>query len=56
MAHPTGCTTTALKGIDIWEEVKRFFLKDENKTQHMNATKFYTESKFGVMIDLRFHG
>ena len=50
---PNRLYNNGLEGIDIWEEVKRFFLKAENKTQHMNATKFYTKDKFGVMIDLR---
>ena len=50
---PNRLYNNGLEGIDIWEEVKRFFLKAENKTQHMNATKFYTENKFGLMIDLR---
>ena len=50
---PNRLYNNGLEGIDIWEEVKRFFLKAENKTQHMNATKFYTENKFGVMNDLR---
>ena len=50
---PNRLYNNGLEGIDIWEEVKRFFLKNENKTQHMNATKFYTDNKFGVMIDLR---
>ena len=42
-----------LEGIDIWEEVKRFFSKEKNKTQHMNSKKFYTDKKFGLLIDLR---
>ena len=50
---PNRLYNNGLEGIDIWEEVKRFFVKDENKTQYMNATKFYTENKFGLMIDLR---
>ena len=50
---PNRLYNNGLEGIDIWEEVKRFFLKAENKTQHMNATKFYADNKFGVMIDLR---
>ena len=50
---PNRLYNNGLEGIDVWEEVKRFFLKAENKTQHMNATKFYTENKFGLMIDLR---
>lgn len=50
---PNWLHNNGLEGIDVWEEVKRFFLKNKNKTQHMKATKFYTENKFGVMIDLR---
>ena len=50
---PNMLYNNGLEGIDVWEEVKRFFLKAKNKTQHMNATKFYTEDKFGLMIDLR---
>ena len=50
---PNRLYNNGLEGIDVWEEVKRFFVKAENKTQHMNATKFYTENKFGLMIDLR---
>ena len=50
---PNKLYNNGLEGIDVWEEVKCFFLKAENKTQHMNATKFYTEDKFGLMIDLR---
>ena len=50
---PNRLYNNGLEGIDIWKEVKRFFLKSKNKTQHMNATKFYADNKFGVMIDLR---
>ena len=50
---PNRLYNNGLEGIDVWEEVKRFFLKAKNKTQHINATKFYTENKFGLMIDLR---
>ena len=49
---PNRLYNNGLEGIDVWEEVKRFFLKPKNKTQHMNTTKFYTENKFGLMIDL----
>ncbi|KAL9954568.1 hypothetical protein ACROYT_G042124 [Oculina patagonica] len=50
---PNMLYNNGLEGIDIWEEVKRFFVKEKNKTQHMNATKFYTDNKFGLLIDLR---
>ena len=38
---------------DIWSEVTRFFMKEEYKPQHMNLQKFYTDNKFGLLIDLR---
>ena len=38
---------------DIWSEVARFFMKEEYKPQHMNLQKFYTDNKFGLLIDLR---
>ena len=50
---PNRLYNNGLEGIDVWEEVKRFFLKAKNKTQHMNATKFYTENKLGLLVDLR---
>ena len=36
----------------MWEEAHRFFVKDQNKTEHMNATKFYTDDKFGLVINM----
>ena len=38
---------------DIWSEVSRFFMKEKDKPQHMTLKKFYTENKFGLLIDLR---
>ena len=38
---------------DIWSEVSRFFMKEKHKPQHMNMKKFYTDDKFGLLIDLR---
>jgi len=28
-------------------------VKEKNKTEHMNMSKFYTEDKFGLVIDMR---
>jgi len=28
-------------------------VKEKNKTEHMNMTKFYTNDKFGLVIDVR---
>ena len=38
---------------DIWSEVSRFFMKEKYKPQHITLEKFYTENKFGLLIDLR---
>ena len=38
---------------DIWSEASRFFMKEKHKPQFMNMKKFYTDSKFGLLIDLR---
>ena len=50
---PNKLYNDGLEGMDIWEEVKKYFLKDEQKTSKMIAQRFYTDNKFGVMIDLR---
>ncbi|KAL9960468.1 hypothetical protein ACROYT_G033931 [Oculina patagonica] len=50
---PNMLYNNGIEGMDIWEEVKRFYMKEKNKTQHMTLQKFYTEDKFGLMIDLR---
>jgi len=42
-----------IEGKDMWEEAHHFFVKEENKTEHMNVTKFYTSDKFGPVIDMR---
>ena len=38
---------------DVWSEVSRFFMEEKHKPQHMNMKKFYTDNKFGLLIDLR---
>jgi len=45
--------SSGIKGTDMWEEASRFFVKEKNKTEHMDPTKFYTEDKFDLVIDLR---
>lgn len=43
------------KGIeskDIWGEAHSFFVKDKNKTEPKNMTKFYTDHKFALVIGL----
>jgi len=41
-----------IEGNDMWEEAHRFFGKEKNKIEHMNVTKFYTDDKFGLVIDM----
>ena len=38
---------------NIWTEVSRFFMKEKHKPQFMTLQKFYTDNKFGLLIDLR---
>jgi len=42
-----------VEGKDMWEEAHRFFVKEKNKTEHMNLENFYTGDKFGLVIDMR---
>ena len=49
---PNMLYNSGIEGKDIWAEASRFFVKTKNKTQHMNLTKFYTNDKFGLLIDL----
>ena len=37
----------------MWEEARRFVVKEKNKTEHMSLSNFYTENKFGLVIDMR---
>jgi len=41
------------EGKDMWEEPRNLFVKEKNKTEHMDMTKFYTGDKFGLVIDMR---
>jgi len=42
-----------LESKDMWADASRFFVQDQNKTEHMSLQKFYTDSKFGLLTDLR---
>ena len=52
-SSPNMLYNSGTEGKDIWAEASRFFVKTKNKTQHMNLTKFYTDDKFRLLIDLR---
>jgi len=42
-----------IEGKDMWEEARNLFVKEKDKTEHMDMTKFYTGDKFGLVIDMR---
>ena len=42
-----------VEGNDMWKEPQRVFMKEKNKTELMDATKFYTGDNFGLLIDMR---
>ena len=50
---PNMLYNNGIESRDIWSEVSRFFMKEKHKPQNMNMQKFYTENKFGLLIDLR---
>jgi len=37
---------------DSWEEASQFFVREENKTEHMNMKLFFARDRFGLVIDL----
>jgi len=44
---------SGIEGKDMWEEAHNVFLKEKNKMEHMDMTKFYTGDRFGLVIDMR---
>ena len=50
---PNMIYNNGIESRDIWSEVSRFFMKEKEKPQFMNLQKFYTDDKFGLLIDLR---
>jgi len=38
---------------DLWREARRFFVREKNKTEHMNLKLFLVGDKFGLLVDLR---
>jgi len=49
---PNMIYSNGVEGKDMCEEAQRFFVKEQNKTEHMDATKFYTGDNFGLLIDI----
>ena len=50
---PNMLYNNGIEARDVWREAARFFMKENYKPQHMNMKKFYTDNKFGLLIDLR---
>ena len=50
---PNMIYNSGIESRDIWSEVSRFFMKEKGEAQFMNLQKFYTDDKFGLLIDLR---
>ena len=51
-SSPNMIYSNGVEGKDMCEEAQRFFVKEQNKTEHMDATKFYTGDNFGLLIDI----
>ena len=49
---PNMIYNNGIEGKDMGEEARHFFVKEKNKTEHMNLSKFYTGDKFGLVIDM----
>ena len=49
---PNMLYNNGIESQDIWSEVSRFFMKEKHKPQYMTLKKFYTEDKFGLLIDM----
>ena len=49
---PNRVYNNGIEGKDMWQEISRFFANQKGKS-NMTLTKFYTNNKFGFLIDLR---
>jgi len=38
---------------DLWRESRRLFVREKNKTEHMNLKLFLAGDRFGLLVDLR---
>ena len=58
-SSPNRVYNEGITGIDMWDEVSRFFGTKSMKSgstydrPNMNLTKYLTDNKFGLLIDLR---
>ena len=52
-SSPNRVYNEGITGIDMWNEVSRFFGTKSGGRPNMNLTKYLTDNKFGLFIDLR---
>jgi len=50
---PSMLYNEGIVGTDLWREARRFFVREKNKTEHMNLNLFLGGDKFGLLVDLR---
>ena len=51
-SSPNNVYNNGFEGHDVWKEISRFFSLEKG-TSNMDHTKFYTDNKFELLIDLR---
>jgi len=51
--HPSMLYNEGMVSADLWREARRFFVREKNKTEHMNLKLFLTGNRFGLLVDLR---
>ena len=51
--EPNMLYSKGIEASDLWAEARRFFVKENNKKEHMNLKLFASGEKFRLMIDLR---
>jgi len=45
-----------LVSTDLWEEAKRFFVREKNKTEHMAVDHFFGSDRLVLVLDRNIHG
>jgi len=50
---PSMLYNEGIVGTDLWREARRFFVREKNKTEHMNLKLFLVGNRFGLLVDLR---
>ena len=50
---PSMLYNEGIHSTDLWREARRFFVREKNKTEHMNLKLFLAGDRFGLLVDLR---